>query len=81
MKRVKAKRLFGGLAAILAALLTLGIGCTSLMFQWEMQVNAALGITVDNTVSGGDDSIDTVYYKSSFGDISALYKSNPTQAE
>lgn len=81
MTRNKSKKLFGGLSAVLATLLSLVIGVTMLAYQWEPLVNSALGITTGNSMSGGDESVDTNYYKSSFGDISALYKANPTAEE
>lgn len=75
------KKISRGLAAVFATVLSIGIGCTVLLYQWEPLVNEKLGITVGNTVVGGNENVDTVYYKSSFGDISAMYKSNPTDAE
>lgn len=75
------KKMARGLTAVFATVTAIGIGCTTLLIQWEPLVNQTLGITSGNTVEGGDSSIDTLYYKSSFGDISALYKSNPTEEE
>lgn len=81
MTKKNSKKLFGGLTAVLATLLSISIGMTTLAYQWEPLVNAALGITMGNSIFGGDESVDTNYYKSSFGDISALYKNDPTAEE
>lgn len=68
----KKKRLFGGLTAVLAMVLAIAIGCTMLCYDWELLVDLKLGINSSATVSGKVDA-ESVYYRSAFGDISALY--------
>ena len=68
----KKKKLFGGLTAVLATVLAIAIGCTMLCYDWALLVDLALGINSSATVSGTVDE-ESVYYKSAFGDISALY--------
>ncbi len=79
MTKQKARRRFGALTSILATLLAVAIGLTSLALQWESLVNAALGISVGSRRIGG--GADAVYYPSSFGNIAALYKTDASDAE
>lgn len=80
MKQSKKKKLFGGLTAIGSLLLSTAIGCTMLCYDWALLVDLKLGIQSGSTASGeiGESS---VYFKSAFGDISALYKTDRTAEE
>ncbi|MBQ9187816.1 MAG: glycoside hydrolase family 3 protein [Clostridia bacterium] len=81
MKKTTRKRLLGGLSGVFALLLALSISGTTLLYKWEPFVNAVLNLSSNVSISGGDVTSESLYYKSSFGDISALYKSDPTQEE
>lgn len=74
-RSIRFKRLFGGLAALLALVLAIAIACTKLCFDWAMLVDLKLGISSSNTITGGVIDENSVYYKSAFGDISVLYLS------
>lgn len=66
---------------MVALLLAVSCSGTKLLYDWEPFVNAALRISTNVTISGGEVTPESIYYKSSFGDITALYKTDPTQAE
>ncbi len=72
-KKTTLKRLSGGLFALFSLLLAILIACTMLCYDWELLVDLKLGISSTGTVSGTDVTDESIYYKSSFGDISALY--------
>jgi len=72
-------RLFAGLFAVLSIVFAVLIACTQLLFDWAILVDLKLGITSTSSVSSDDIDENSVYYKSSFGDVSALYKSESSR--
>lgn len=68
----KKKNIFGGMTAALATLLATAIGCTMLCYDWAILVDKTLGVGSSDVIIGDIDE-NSVYYKSSFGDISPLY--------
>lgn len=60
------------MTAVFATLLATAIGCTMLCYDWAILVDKVLGVNSSDVIIGEIDE-NSIYYKSSFGDISPLY--------
>lgn len=72
-------RFFSGLFAVLAVIFAIMLACTQLLYEWAILVDQKLGITTSSSVSSDNVDESSVYFKSSFGDVSALYKSEASR--
>ena len=68
---MKHSRLLGGLTVVLITFLSVLIGLSQLAFAWDGLVDEALGVVKDNQIVGGDTSVDTNYFPSAYGELTA----------
>ena len=80
MNRQRSRKIFGGLFALFSLVLAAAIAGTMLCYEWSTLVDLKLGVTSSSTISGDIDE-NSVYYKSSFGEISPLYDSSRSSEE
>lgn len=73
MLKLNKRALLGG-TAISASLLAIVAVGTVYSFQWESKINETLGVTNVSAVKPKDDTSDTAYFKSEFGDGSLSEK-------
>lgn len=71
-KTEKMRRRFGGFTALLALVLAAAIGCSMLAWDWALLIDLRLGTSSTGRMTGTVDE-NSVYFKSSYGDISALF--------
>ncbi len=71
-KNSKNKKLFGGLTGVCASVLAVAIAGTALCYEWAILVDDVLGVSSGGSISG-EATEESVYYKSSYGDITGLY--------
>jgi beta-glucosidase len=71
-RKKKSVRIWRGMTSLIASLLVLVLGGTSIAYAWSSKINEYLGTSNYVTVSNSEENEDVYYYKSDFNTTSEL---------